>query len=118
MQEKDTALKMEIWNYIVNYYKDKGYSCYTNVVGEEQPLPGTQPVSPAISEIRSVVERAGTFIGIRSGLCDILREAWCRKIALYPDYQYCDTKWKAIDMYSIEGWENIVVGEEFEWKEN
>lgn len=113
-----TALKMEIWNYIVNYYKDKGYSCYTNVVGEEQPLPGTQPVSPAISEIRSVVERAGTFIGIRSGLCDILREAWCRKIALYPDYQYCDTKWKAIDMYSIEGWENIVVGEEFEWKEN
>ena len=88
------------------------------MAGDEKPLSGTQPISPAISEIQSLVERAGTFIGIRSGLCDVLREASCRKTALYPDYNYCDTRWKAIDMYRIEGWENIVVGEEFEWKEN
>ena len=31
---------------------------------------------------------------------------------------YCDTKWKAIDMYHIEGWENIVVGEEVSWTIN
>lgn len=40
----------------------------------------------------------------------------CRKIALYPDYYYCDTKWKAIDMYALKGWENIVVGEELNGK--
>lgn len=113
-----TSLRQEIWDQIVDYYKTKEYVCYTNVAGEESPLPGTQPISPAISEIQSAAERAGTFIGIRSGLCDVLREASCRKIALYPDYNYCDTRWKAIDMYRIEGWENIVVGEEFEWKEN
>lgn len=110
-----TALKPKIWKGIINDYQSRGYVCYTNVAGEETPLPDTVPISPAISEIQSVVERAGTFIGIRSGLCDVIREASCRKIALYPDYNYCDTKWKAIDMYWLEGWENIVVGEEYSW---
>ena len=36
----------------------------------------------------------------------------------YPDYNYCDTEWKAIDMYSIDGFENIVAGEGFRWKGN
>ena len=106
-----TELRQEVWNQVVDYYRRKGYDCYTNVVGEELPLPRTKPICPAISEIQSVVERAGTFIGIRSGLCDVLREASCRKVALYPDYNYCDTRWKAIEMYRIDNWENIVVGE-------
>lgn len=111
-----TELEREVWNHVVDHYYRRGYDCYTNVVGEEVPLPGTQPISPAISEIQSVVERAGTFIGIRSGLCDVLREASCRKVALYPNYNYCDTRWKAIEMYKIENWENIVVGERCQWK--
>lgn len=113
-----TMLKVDIWVKIVNECRNNGYVCYTNVVEDEKPLPGTFPVSPDISEIQSLVELAGMFIGIRSGLCDVIREASCRKIALYPDYYYCDTKWKAIDMYRIDGWENIVVGEEFSWKIN
>ena len=112
-----TALKTEIWVQIVKKYQEKGYTCYTNVVGNEVPLPGTFPISPAIAEMQSAVERAGTFIGIRSGLCDVIREASCRKIALYPDYQYCDTKWKAIEMYWMDGWENIVVEEGFSWEQ-
>lgn len=111
-----TALEIDVWKAIINHYKSKGYLCYTNTAGEEEPLPDTQPISPSISEMQSVVEYAGTFIGIRSGLCDVIREASCRKIALYPDYYYCDTKWKAIDMYALKGWENIVVGEEWNGK--
>lgn len=72
--------------------------------------PDTKPTVPA--------ERAGIFIGIRSGLCDILRTANCRKIALYPDYYYSDTRWKAIDMYSIDGFENIAVKDGFSWRRN
>ncbi len=106
-----TALGQDIWEQIVKYYIQKGYSCYTNVVGGEAPLPKTRPISPSIAEVRSAAERAGTFIGIRSGLCDVLKEASCRKIALYPDYYYGDTRWKAIEMYGIEGWENIETGE-------
>lgn len=111
-----TALDERIWNEIVEYYREKGFQCFTNVAGDEKALPGTEPISPAINEIQSVVERAGIFIGIRSGICDVLREAACRKVALYPDYNYCDTKWKAIDIYWLEGWENVVAGEGFRWK--
>lgn len=110
-----TALKAEIWKQIVEDYGSRGYVCYTNVAGNEKPLPGTRPISPPIQEMQSAAEMAGTFIGIRSGLCDVIREASCRKIALYPDYQYCDTKWKAIHMYWLDDWENMVVGEDFRW---
>lgn len=111
-----TAIKAEIWAQIVQEYQSKGYCCYTNVVGREMPLPGTIPISPTIDEIQSVVEWAGTFIGIRSGLCDVIKEAACKKIALYPDYYYCDTKWKAVDIYWLENWKNMVVGDDFQWK--
>lgn len=113
-----TALDPALWTRIVAECRQRGYVCYTNVAGAEAPLPGTLPITPQIVEIQSLAERAGLFIGIRSGLCDVLREADCRKIALYPDYPYCDTRWKAIDMYWLPGWENIVVNEELPWSEN
>lgn len=113
-----TALPTAVWEQIIKDYASRGYRCYTNITGEETPLKGTEAISPSILEIRSVVERAGTFIGIRSGLCDVLELAEAEKIVLYPDYNYCDTNWKAIDMYLMEGWKNIVVKEGFEWNRN
>ena len=111
-----TAIDSKVWKDAVTYYSGAGYKCYTNVIGDEVPLEGTEQISPSLLEMRSVVERAGTFIGIRSGLCDILREAKAKKIALYPDYNYCDTKWKAIEMYNIEQFEyNLLATEEIEW---
>lgn len=104
------------WRDIVKHYNDRGYSCFTNVAGKEQPLSGTKGISPDISQMQSAAEYAGIFIGIRSGLCDVLRYAHCRKIALYPHYFYCDTAWKAIDMYALEGWDNIAVGDDFKWE--
>lgn len=111
-----TALSEAFWNEAVKYYKERGYQCFTNVAGEEQALAGTSEIRPAICELQSLVEYAGTFIGIRSGLCDVLKYAKCKKTALYPDYNYCDTRWKAIDMYALEGWENIVVKDDLKWK--
>lgn len=111
------ALDSRVWEEAVRYYTVKGYKCYTNVVGDEKPLEGTEAISPSLLEIRSVVERAGTFIGIRSGLCDVIREARAKKIALYPDYNYCDTKWKAIEIYWINQFEyNLLATEEIKWE--
>lgn len=111
-----TAIDSKVWQDAVGYYNSEGYKCYTNVVGDEKPLAGTEAISPSLSEMRSVVERAGTFVGIRSGLCDILREANAKKIALYPDYNYSDTKWKAIEMYNIKQFEyNLLATEVIEW---
>lgn len=113
-----TALPEKVWNELAQKYLAAGYQCFTNVVGDEVAIEGTKPISPLISEMQSVVERAGTFIGIRSGMCDVIKAAKCRKIALFPDYNYSDTKWKAIDMYRLDGWENIVVKDELEWEIN
>ncbi len=112
-----TAIDHKVWEEAVNYYTGAGYKCYTNVIGDEKPLDGTEAISPSLLEIRSVVERAGTFVGIRSGLCDILREAKAKKIALYPNYNYCDTKWKSIEMYNIEKFDyNLLATEAIEWE--
>lgn len=112
-----TAIDQKVWEDAVNYYVGAGYKCYTNVIGDEKALEGTEAISPSLLELRSVVERAGTFIGIRSGLCDILREANAKKIALYPDYNYCDTKWKSIEMYYIEQFQyNLLATEVIEWE--
>ena len=113
-----TALPGQVWEDIVADYQKQGCQIFTNVTGEEKPLKGAIPISPAINEMKSVVERAGTFIGIRSGMCDVIRTADCRKIALYPDYNYSDTRWKAIDIYAIDTFENIVVKDGFVWKKN
>lgn len=103
------GVSSEIWEKIVDHYKAKDYKVYTNVVGEELPIDGTTPITIPLSEMQSAVEYAGTFIGIRSGLCDVLKEADCKKIALYPDCYYSDTKWKVAEFFKLEGWENIVV---------
>lgn len=112
-----TAIPTDVWGKCADYYKSRGYMCFTNVVGDEKPLEGTIAISPSIMEMKSVVERAGTFVGIRSGLCDILREANAKKIALYPDYNYCDTKWKAIEMYWLNEFDhNLLATEEIRWE--
>lgn len=109
------ALPDSLWKQIVDSYSERGCQCITNVAGNESPLPGTEPVRLPLEQMRSLAEWAGTFIGIRSGICDVLKEAECRKIALYPDYNYCDTQWKANEIYYLEKWENIVVNEGFQW---
>ena len=111
-----TSLDPEIWKGIRDAYLEKGYEVFTNTAPGEKPLDGTRALSPCIREMKSVVERAGTFIGLRSGICDVIRSANCRKIAFYPDYNFSDTKWKSIDVFRLEEFENIVIKDGTEWK--
>lgn len=98
-----------IWKKIIEYYKKKGYQIFTNVSSKEQALLDTIPISASLLEIQSIVEWAGTFIGIRSGLCDVILTASCRKIVLFSDCYYSDTCWKIADFFYLQGWENIIV---------
>lgn len=104
-----TGIPESIWESIMDHYRNKGFQLFTNVTEGEAALPGTIPLQARLAELQSAVERAGTFIGLRSGLCDVLKEASCQKIALYPDCYYSDTKWKMEEIYHLDGWENIVI---------
>lgn len=105
------GIKTWIWEKIISYYKEKGFHIYTNVVGEETALIGTLPLRVSLMELQSTVEWAGTFIGVRSGLCDVIKDASCRKIVLFPDCCYSDTQWKVAEFFYLEGWENVIVQE-------
>lgn len=102
-------ISVNVWDEIVNHYLSLGYSVFTNVVGEEQPIKGTEALNVPLTMIQSLVEYSGTFIGVRSGLCDVIKNAKCKKIALYPDCYYSNTKWKVIDFFKLEEWENILI---------
>lgn len=102
-------IPVAVWNKVIDYYKIREYQIYTNIVGEEKPLPGTLPLIATLSEMQSIIEWAGTFIGIRSGLCDVITTAVCRKIVLFPNSYYSNTRWKIADFFWLQGWENIIV---------
>lgn len=102
-------IPVDYWNRIVRYYKGKRYYMFTNVTNGEEALPGTERLEVSLDEIQSAAEQAGIFVGLRSGLCDVIKGAACRKIALYPNRYYSDTKWKMEEIYHLDEWENIVV---------
>ena len=55
------------------------------------------------------VEHAGTFIGLRSGLCDVVHTARARKVHVFPDAHYSTTPYKVADFFALPGWESVVL---------
>lgn len=104
-----SALPGEFWAEIVSEYSQKGYAVYTNVVGDEKPIAATSPIKIPIMQMPLAVEYAGIFIGIRSGLCDIVHTSNCKKIVVFPDCCYSTTPWKVADFFMLPGWESITV---------
>lgn len=98
----------EYWDRVIKENIEKGFQVYTNVAGEEQPLEGTKPLNIPINQMVSAAEYAGNFIGIRSGLCDILNTARCRKTVVFPDCYYSTTNVKVHEFFRMPGWEQIV----------
>lgn len=74
------------WKEIVKSLKKLGYQVYTNSIGPVEPaLEGTKPLGFPLEIARQVVEKAGCFIGIRSGLCDVIESAHAKIFVLYPN---------------------------------
>lgn len=74
-----------VWRNIAQHLKAQGYSVATNCFGSERPVEGTVPVAIPYKELVPFLNEAGGFIGIRSGLCDILSKSSCRKIVIHPE---------------------------------
>lgn len=74
------------WTHIVEILRKKGYSVCTNCGADEQPVARTKSVFVPYNQIIDFCNRAGLFIGIRSGLSDIISSSSCKKILIYPEY--------------------------------
>ena len=99
----------EFWTGIVNNYHQQGYKIFTNVFGTEEPLAHTQPITLPLNQLIQAAEFAGHFIGLRSGLCDVVRTANCRKTVIMPDCIYSTTNIKVADFFALPSWEQITV---------
>ncbi len=103
------SLPSAYWENIADNYKVNGYSVFTNTANSELPVKGTCSLRVPLNQMISAVEYAGTFVGIRSGLCDIVYSADCRKVVVFPDCYYSTTPHKIADFFALPGWETIQV---------
>jgi hypothetical protein len=101
-------LPKDFWGEISRDYVRQGYTVFTSVTGDDEPIRGTQALRVPVSQMMAAAEYAGTFIGIRSGLCDVVHTANCRKIVVFPDCFYSTTPHKVEDFFALPGWEKIV----------
>lgn len=85
---------------LVPYFLKRGYEVYTNTKDEGKTIKGTNPLLLGLDEICDYFS-GGIFIGIRSGLHDLLAYYECKMIALY----FSDEK--SISFFSIGMLPNI-----------
>lgn len=72
------------WQGIVRRCNELGLTACTNCAGKtEKPVAGTQAVFFPLGQAVEFLNAAGCFIGVRSGLCDVISASACKKIVLY-----------------------------------
>lgn len=72
------------WEEITTKLLKKGYVVCTNSSGAQEPaIAGSIPVFFPLHMAPQFIEKAGIFIGVRSGLCDVASGADAKKIILY-----------------------------------
>lgn len=106
----------QIWIAIAEKLSQKGYCVCTSCAGEkEEPVLGTKAVNFPVDAACHIAEAAGYFIGLRSGLCDIIMKADCRKVILYPrkhslffSYKNMETAEKIYEVLIESNEENIL----------
>jgi hypothetical protein len=68
---------------VTEIFASKGYVVCTNCAGKEKPVNGTKSVFFPLDLAKQFMDNAGIFIGVRSGLCDIISNSSCKKIIFY-----------------------------------
>jgi hypothetical protein len=97
------------WEDTAGLYASRGYAVATVVHGAEDAVPGTVALELEIAELPAAAEHAGTFIALRSGLCDVVHAARARKVHVSPDAYYSTTRYKVADFFALPGWETVVL---------
>jgi hypothetical protein len=75
------------WEKLTRSLSQMGYKVCVNINSKTEinPFTDIEEISFSYKESVAVLEYAGFFIALRSGLCDIVSSAKCKKIILYPE---------------------------------
>lgn len=73
------------WYKLAEKLKKNGYCVCTNVSSEnEKPIEGTNGIFIPYIQVIDFLNKAGGFVGMRSGLCDIVSSTTAKMVVLYP----------------------------------
>lgn len=110
------SLDKKEWEFLVIHLQAMGYEVLSNCTDFESALKGTRAVNIQYEEIIPFLEYCGYFISIRSGLCDIVCTAKCRKIILHPKFIHYPYG-RYIDFFTLNIPERGLSAEEYEYNE-
>ena len=80
------ARQTDFWPRLAGRLKALGYKVLTNCAGDEQAIPGTEPICVPYGELVPFLNYAGRLVAIRSGLCDVAAPAEnCRMVLFYEN---------------------------------
>lgn len=77
-------IDIKFWSRLINCLKDKGYEVYTNCAPNEEEISDTIKVYIPYEHLFEQTMDYDIFIGVRSGLCDLLSATDIRMVVLYP----------------------------------
>jgi len=81
-------IPMERWERMARKLMQKGLAVCTNVGSDEEaPIEGTQGLFIPYRQVVDFTEKAGGFVGLRNGLCDIVSSSHARLVVLYPRHK-------------------------------
>lgn len=77
-------LPFSIWETLAAQLSDLGFSVCTNSANDtEPPIGGTVPLRFPLNLASQIISAAGSFIGVRSGFCDVISGSNATKIIIY-----------------------------------
>lgn len=76
----------DFYNIIVEQLKSRGYMVCTNVCGDEKPLLGTISIQIPYDCVIDFVNKCAGFIGMRSGLCDIVSSTKSKMVVYHREF--------------------------------
>lgn len=77
-------IRKNTWERLVERIREQGFEVLTVGYGEDEPpIKNTEIIRFSHVDAIGILEYSGMFIGARSGLCDIISSAKCKKIIIY-----------------------------------
>ena len=90
----------EIYEEIAKLLNTRGYNVFTNVVGDQEPVLGTKPLSCSIYQLYDLCCKCPLIVSIRSGILDFVASS---NINMFVIYENCSERIKK--MYHLTNWE-------------
>lgn len=111
------SVSIVFWETLANMLRNNGYTVFTNCGKDsELTIEGTKRILFPIEMANLVVEYAGFFVGLRSGLCDLISCSKCKKVIIYPKWENDNTSIK--DFYTFENIKGCIKLKEYECEIN